>query len=428
MATAPAPRSELPGLDTSPDVYETLVDDETTASTAGNRSSPPLPSESSDTSADEDDEDEGGGVSRRRLHVSGARLRFGEQSRVYQTKGADLRDRVDGRRKGWTVKRGGVTRDEDESLEAKIARLRREVEECRAEAEAERQQKREEEEGGGKDAGQDGEGYVDATEKLCEMLAEAQLPEKARRKRGHGRNQSESVFHDAPTTAIPDTGDAEGTDEQTLAKVSAFDQRLAALEAALGIASLDSVTDVDATTTPLLPTLTLLDQQLASLTTAASLSSLEQATSRIQKLKTEAQNLTQLQRAAVSAKSTPAGSDDDEEETETPALLSSDDMKRLETLYTLLPSLQSLSPTFPPLITRLRSLRTLHAAAANAGQDLDDIESRQAEMDKELKMWREGLQKVEEAVQQHGEANGRNGNFVKGWVQELERRVKALGR
>ncbi|MGG6497413.1 UNVERIFIED_CONTAM: dynactin subunit 2, partial [Bacteroidetes bacterium 56_B9] len=86
------------------------------------------------------------------------------------------------------------------------------------------------------------------------------------------------------------------------------------------------------------------------------LSSLEQATSRIQKLKSEAHNLAQLQRAAVSAKSTPAGSDD-EEESEAPPLLSSDDMKRLETLYTLLPSLQSLSPIVPPLVERLRSLR-----------------------------------------------------------------------
>ncbi|PIA92935.1 hypothetical protein CB0940_04363 [Cercospora beticola] len=427
MANAPAPRSELPGLDTAPDVYETYVDDDTTASTAGNRSSPPLPSEPSDTSADEEDDDDFRGISTRRLHVSGARLRFGEQSRIIETRGADLSDRVDGRRKGYRVKRGGAVQDDDETLEAKIARLRREVEECRAEAEAERRQRKADTDN---EDGEDDDGYVDATEKLCEMLAEAQLPEKARKKKGHARNNSGSVFHDAPSTAIPDTGtdrDGDVNDEHTLTKVSAFEARLAALEQSLGIASLDSVTDADSASTPLLPTLTLLDHQLASLTTATSLSSLEQATSRIQKLKSEAHNLAQLQRAAVSAKSTPAGSDD-EEESEAPPLLSSDDMKRLETLYTLLPSLQSLSPIVPPLVERLRSLRTLHSAAANASRDLDDIESRQAEMDKELKMWREGLQKVEEAVEQHGQANGRNGNFVKGWVEDLEARVKALGR
>ena len=425
MATAPAIRPGLPGIDTAPDVYETFPDDDTTASTAGNRSSPPLPSETSDTSADEDDDDDTGGLNTRRLFPSSARRRFGETSRAIETKGADLSDRVDGRRKGYRVKRGGVTRDEDETLEAKIARLRREVEECRAEAEAERKEKGEH----GLQIEGDNEDYVDATEKLCDILAEAQLPEKARRKKGHARNQSESVFHDAPTTVIPDTAadrDAEDGDEHTLARISVFDQRLAALESALGIASLGSVTDADTASTPLLPTLTLLDQQLASLTTATSLSSLEQATSRIQKLKSEAQNLAQLQRATASTKSTPAGSDD--EESEAPALLSSDDMKRLEALYSLLPSLQSLSPTVPALVTRLRSLRTLHTTAATASQDLDDIESRQSEMDKELKMWREGLQKVEEAVRKHAEDNGRNGNFVKGWVDDLEGRVKALGR
>lgn len=416
MATAPAARPGLPNLDTAPDVYETFPDDDdTTAST-------PLPSEPSDTSADEDDDDnnddDAGGLNTRRLFPSSARRTFGETSRAIETKGADLSDRVDGRRKGYRVKRGGGrTReddddDDDETLEAKIARLRREVEECRAEAEAEGREK--------------GEHYVDATEKLCDILAEAQLPEKARRKKGHARHQSESVvFHDAPTTAIPDA-DADEGDEHTLARISVFDQRLAALETALGIASLDAVTDADAASTPLLPTLTLLDHQLASLTTATSLRSLEQATSRIQKLKSEAQHLAQLQRATASPKTTPAGSDD--EETEAPALLSSDDMKRLETLYSLLPSLQSLSPTVPALVTRLRSLRTLHTTAASASQDLDDIERRQAEMDKELKMWREGLQKVEEAVRQHGEDNGRNGSYVKGWVDDLEGRVKALER
>lgn len=424
MATAPVQRPGLPHLDTAPDVYETFPDDDTTASTAGNRSSPPLPSETDDTSADDDDDDdETGGVNTRRLFPSSARRRFGETSRAIETKGADLSDRVDGRRKGYRVKRSGGTRDDDETLEQKIARLRREVEECRAEAEAEKKERGEQQNGDGD------EDHLDATEKLCDILAEAQLPEKAKRKKGHARNQSESVFHDAPTIAIPDTGadrDVPEGDEHTLARISVFDQRLAALETALGIASLHSVTDFDTTSTPFLPTLTLLDQQIASLTSAASLSSLEQATSRIQKLKTEAQNLAQLQKAAASTKDTTAGSND--EESEAPALLSSDDMKRLETLYSLLPGLQSLSPTVPALVTRLRSLRTLHTTAASASQDLDDIESRQAEMEKELKMWREGLQKVEGAVRRHGEDNGRNGSVVKGWVDDLEERVKALGR
>ncbi|KAI7367264.1 hypothetical protein KC336_g21217, partial [Hortaea werneckii] len=51
---------------------------------------------------------------------------------------------------------------------------------------------------------------------------------------------------------------------------------------------------------------------------------------------------------------------------------------------------------------------------------------KQAEMEKELKAWREGLEQVEQAVTQADEANGRNGRVVEGWVKELEGRMKTL--
>jgi nuclear migration protein JNM1 len=499
MAEPPArlQLAQLPGYDTAPDIYETPdVNDDSTASTAGARSSSHIPSEASDTSADDEDDDDDDdddehddghprvGVSRRRLYPERARSRFGEQARGVETRGADLSDRVDGRRQGYRVKRGGAIVDEDESLEARIARLRREIEECRAEAKAERVAR-------GNDGDEDDDGdddddddddndndhddKLDATQKLCDLLADVNLPAKANRRGGrgggggggggvgggaghHARTASGSVFHDAPTTAIPETGGSDAPPpppppppaEHTLASLTAFDTRLATLETALGLSALDahpSDAAAAATTTPLLPTLTLLDHQLAALTAASSLASLEAAASKIQKLKADAHKLARLQRAATGSDPTPTGSDsgrdgdddndddndnDDHGSAASPSssapLLSTHDMKRLETLYALLPNLQALAPTVPALVTRLRSLRTLHTQAARAGRDLDEIEERQGEMERELKMWREGLERVEAAVVQHGEANGRNGNFVKGWVEELEVRVKALGR
>ncbi|KAF7198506.1 hypothetical protein HII31_00245 [Pseudocercospora fuligena] len=245
-------------------------------------------------------------------------------------------------------------------------------------------------------------------------------------RKGHRRNGS--IFHDAPTTVPPASAGADQediTNEQTLSRVSAFDSRLAALESALGISALDNLTESQAT--PILPSLTLLDHQLASLTSATNLSSLEQISSRIQKLKLEAQTLAHLQQQSANGKPSSSHAEDDEDE-EAPTLLTSEDMTRLQSLYTLLPTLQSLSPTVPALMTRLRSLRTLHTTAANASADLESLEQRQAEMDQELKMWREGLEKVEEAVKNADEANGRNGSTVRGWVDDLEKRVKALGR
>lgn len=437
MATETAHKfAQLPGFDTAPDVYETpdLDDDNTTSSTV--RTSPPLPSEASNTSDEEqDDEEESFGVSRRRLYPERARSRFREQARGVETRGTDLSDRVDGRRKGYRVRRradrygygDGYGDGEEEPLEAKITRLRREVEECKAEAE------RAKKDGGGGEEGAE-LGAVDA---LCKMLADVKMPEKGKRT-GHMRGGSRSAFHDAPTSALPhDTVEEMGDQKQTLARISAFDSRLAALEMALGISSLDTVTDTDATSTPLLPTLTLLDQQVATLASATSLSAIEAAASRIKKLKVDAQDLAQLQQSSISGSqphpkatataSTTSSSADSDTESETPQLLSSDDMDRLHTLYTLLSTLQSLSPVVPAVITRLRSLRALHSTAATASAEIEALEQHHADMDKELKMWKDALQKTEEAVKLHAETNGRNGGFVQAWVEDLEARLAGLG-
>lgn len=409
--------AQLPGYDTAPDVYETgdATDGDTTTSTQQTHSQ--VPSEASDTSEEEDDADSYG-VSRRRLYPERARSRFGEQSRRLVTKGTDVSDRVDGKRKGYRTRSRPRDIDEDETLDARIARLRKEIEECKAEAEAEKQEAE-----GDDDEEEEGDA-LDDCETLSKLLAGIDLP--STKRKGHRRNGS--IFHDAPTTVPPATAGADQediTDEQTLSRVSAFDSRLAALESALGISALDNLTETQAT--PILPSLTLLNHQLASLTSATNLSSLEQISSRIQKLKLEAQTLAHLQQQSANGKPSSSDIEDDEDE-ETPTLLTSEDMTRLQSLYTLLPTLQSLSPTVPALMTRLRSLRTLHTTAANASADLESLEQRQAEMDQELKMWREGLEKVEEAVKNADEANGRNGSTMKGWVDDLEKRVKALGR
>ncbi|KAK4499406.1 hypothetical protein PRZ48_009920 [Zasmidium cellare] len=408
MTTEPSRLAQLPGFDTAPDVYETPDIDDSTTTASTQQTSPRAPSEHSETSEEEQEDDDGPPrVSTRRLYPQAARDRFRNQSRGVDAKGVDLSDRVDGKRKGYKLKKGVSGEEEDESLEARIARLRREVEECRALAEAEKQGETEDE-----DEEVDGEGALDDVDALSKLLAGV---EPAIRK-GHKRKGS--IFHDAPTTApLPHEDAADLTDPQTLTRISAFDTRLAALETALGISSV--LENAESLSTPLLPTLTLLDNQLAALTSATSLSALEATSSRINKLKAEAQQLQTLQLQPTETS---------DEDTEPPTPLSPDDLKKLQTLYTLLPNLQALSPTVPALITRLRSLRTLHTTAATASQDLDSLEQRQNEMDRELKMWREGLEKVEEAVRNADLANGKNGGMVEGWVKELEGRMKALGR
>ena len=299
----------------------------------------------------------------------------------------DLSDRVDGRRKGYRVRRRGSGGSEGrvvgvEGLEARVARLRREVEEVRVLA-------------------RDSEGGDVGVEELVGLLAGVEVPAAGRRRQQVERG------------VVGEEGEGEG-EEQTLRKVAEFDSRLSALEQALGVASMFDTSNGTAVATPVLPSLTVLDQQLAALSSSTSMANLEAASARLSKLRSQVE---------VASSRPTSSSDDSEVSGVTP-----DDLTKLQSLYTLLPTLQSLSPTVPALLTRLHSLRTLHAGAASAASELEDIEKRQVEMETELKAWREGLEKVEEAVEEASEANGKNGRVVGTWVKELEERMKMLGR
>lgn len=336
MTTEPSRLAQLPGFDTAPDVYETPEIDDSTTTASTIQTSPRAPSEGSDTSEEEDNEEEGYGVSRRRLYPERARDRFRTQSRGVDAKGVDLSDRVDGKRKGYKLKRAFYDDDEDENLEARLARLRREVEECRALAEAEKQAETEDE-----DEDVEGEGTLDDVDALSKLLAGIDVPPLPNARKG--RKRRGSIFHDAPTTAPAHVDDGTATtditDEQTLNHMSAFDGRLSALETALGISSV--LENAETLSSPLLPSLSLLDNQLAALTSTTSLTALEAVSSRINKLKGEAQQLYQLQ-----IQPAPADEENEDGEAQAPALLSPDDMKKLHSLYTILPNLQALSPSY----------------------------------------------------------------------------------
>lgn len=413
-------RKELPGLDSAPDVYATPdFNDDVTEST--NETSPERGSES-DTSHEDGEDENDHGINRRRLYPERARSRFGAQSRG-----------TEGERVGVLAGRRNRRQEEDEepeTLDAKIARLRRELEECRLEAKAEQAQ------GSAEEAENEG-GTLDAIDALSRMMSALDMVPVKRR--GHARTRS--AYHDAPTIP-PSTSEQQpqpqpqqtqqseqtiAPDDQTLTNITAFDTRLAAIETALGISTLDAATEISALTSPLLPTIALLDHQVATLTSATSLAALEAASTKIHKLKSEAAELAHMQLQST----TPSDAESDvDSEAHSPAAaaLSAEDMASLKSLYAILPTLQSLSPMVPALANRLRSLRTIHTAAANAHNDLNELEEMQGEMDKELKMWREGLEKVEEAVENAVEQNAENGKFVRQWVEELDGRVKGLRR
>ncbi|GAB7334236.1 hypothetical protein MBLNU13_g06280t1 [Cladosporium sp. NU13] len=386
---APSRLAALPGYDTAPDVYETpeLTDD----TSATQYTAPSEVDDTTSTSATTDSEtgsdSESGVVSRRRLRPSHARERFTREGKGVEIKDGRFGDRVGGLGgRGYRVSQVS-RRENNESLGERVARLKREVEECRVLAE-----------------GANGDGVVSEgdMEGLRRVLEGLQTSKGRDTRTRDGEPESDKV------------------NEETSKGVAEFDARLSVLEKSLGLASLDG----SAPETPLLPSLALLDRQFGALMNASSLTSLEAASARIRKLKEEAEQLSLPSESTTQPQT--SGTTTPTSET-TQHGLSPVDIEKLRALHNLLPTLQSLSPTVPALLDRLRSLHTLHAGAANAANELEDVEKSQADLDKEMKEWRQGLEKVEKAIREADEANGRNGKVVQGWVKDVEARMSKIG-
>jgi nuclear migration protein JNM1 len=392
---APSRLAALPGYDTAPDVYETpdLTDDASTTQRPTSSEEAEAEEISDSTSATSDSasnnsESESGVVSRRRLKPSHARERFTREGKGVEVKGGRFGDRVGGLGgRGYRV--GAVSRrhgEDQEGLAERVARLRREVEECRVLAERE-----------GASEGV-GEGEMEGLKRVLEGL-----------EMGKGRVQENGV---ESYTASEETGKG----------VAEFDARLTMLEKSLGLSSLDG----GAPEAPLLPSLALLDRQFGALMTASSITSLEAASGRIKKLKEEADQLSSATTDSP-AKSPQQNGTSTPDSDHSQSGLSASDVEKLRSLHNLLPTLQSLSPTVPALLDRLRSLHTLHVGAANAAGELEDLERRQDDFEKELTEWREGLDRVEKAVKEADDTNGRNGKVVREWVDDIEGRMSKLG-
>ncbi|KAG9999764.1 hypothetical protein KCU78_g15726, partial [Aureobasidium melanogenum] len=390
----------LPDLDESPDTYETpdLTDDASTLPTST------AWSETSDTEANPN-------ISRTKLQPDEARSQF-QSSRV-DARETDFSDRVSSKRRAYVVSnreqgRDGEdydSEDESESLQRKLARLNREMQEVQNELDKRKS------EANGTQAHPEDEDVAAQLAQLSTALDGMRQSQSAQARLSKQLATSTPAKADAVT--VPESTRAEEvtietTDTQTLNKVADFDARLALLERQLGITPLDTpeASTANSTFAPIIPTLSLLDRQLALLTSSSSQSHID----------TLAQKLQQQQQA------TPTGTTDANHDSQSP-----EDMAKLRALYALLPTLTSLSPTLPPLLTRLRSLRTLHANAVTASQTLDEVEQRQDEADKEIREWRDGLKKVEEAVARAESGMLENSAAVESWVKELEERVKKLG-
>ena len=226
-------------------------------------------------------------------------------------------------------------------------------------------------------------------------------------------------------------------EDHTLAKVSDFDSRLAQVESALGIDAIPLPTQEGSAAKAVIPSLDQLDKQLTTLSTSSE-SSLDAVSRKVRQLTQDAEKLEQARKAAKAAHealrqealNSPGNDARQQVSTEGANISSIEDpesISKINALYGTLSTIESLAPMLPSVLDRLRSLRSLHADAATASQTLTKVESRQEEMQEEIRSWKEGLEKVEKAMEQGEMTTKANTELVDGWVKDLESRMRKLG-
>lgn len=320
-----------------------------------------------------------------------------------------------------------VSSDEEESLERRLARLRREIAEVKGEVErqdaattkasdGETSDKANYEEVDNLDRVLDSIGRFRvqndkaASERLTQLLSKHPKP----RSKQFKSESEEPAAKGEELNAPPYRSDTE------LSIVSAFDERLSLLEEALGIDALPLPTQEPTPPKSLLPTLDILVRQLNTLSTASN-PVLDQIKGRINDLSQEAESLERKRSEAKRAlEITGAGGLDPKENGAEDA----EQTSKINALYGTLGTIESLAPLLPSVLDRLRSLRDLHSDAASTDQNLLRVEARQEDMKQELQEWKEGLEKVEEAIRQSRETLKGNTGVVETWVKELEERMK----
>lgn len=361
-------------------------------------------------------------------------------------KDVDFSDRVHGKRKSYkassrrqriledgTEELGDLSdEDEGENLARKIARLKREIEEAK------------EQYGKQKVAEKAPEDVNTAQEEelasLSQVLDEiSRQPENLSKGLGFRSVRTVPVSTSEPVEGAVQTDGEEGssatytvtyapTYEQThaLAKAADFDQRLALLERAIGIGS-SALPELDSSGLPraVVPTLEKLQKQVSTLSGASS-SSLDTISRKVRQLTQEAEQLEKARRQAKLARDALATTGTGSSSPDTPDSEESEQTTKINALYGTLPTIESLAPLLPPLLDRLRSLRTIHTDAATASETLDRIEKRQTEMASDIRLWREGLDKIEIAIKDGDTSFGNNIKVVEGWVKDLEEKMAKL--
>lgn len=326
---------------------------------------------------------------------------------------------------------------DDEGLERKVARLRREILEVKEIFEKKNSNKKED----SAVSPLEGDNSWDAFNDILNDVHKTPIYGAASKivhtinsspRAHHGSKRDQKVEKTEQNSELPSyTVTYAPTYQQShaLAKAADFDARLSLVETLLGVETIHLPTQDRPSYAAVLPTLDSLDRQISTLSSSTN-SSLDLIDRKVKQLTQDTQKLAEARTSARTAQDAlnlsleiavidPNKQMQDAEMSEKNA--------KINALYGTLPTIDSLAPLLPSVLDRLKSLQSVHAGAASASQNLLKLEAQQQSMSEELKSWREGLEKVEKAVEQGEQTMMGNAKVVEAWVKELEDRMRKMG-
>ena len=406
-----------------------------------------LRSDSAASSYYEPEPDDGTGeIDRGRLDPDEARMHFLPSHT--DTRDFGLAARISSKRRQYraTAKTGpetlenaesrGVSDYDDESLERKVTRLRREILEVKELFEKKKSSKKGDsavsplEKDGSWDALND---VLDDVQKVPMYGAASKivhtLSTAPRTQHDSTRDQKvESTERNSELPSYIVTYAPTYQQSHALAKAADFDARLSLVETLLGVETIHLPTQDRPSYAAVLPTLDNLDRQISTL--SSSNSSLDLIDRKVKQLTQDTQKLAEARLSARTAQDA-LNLSLEIAVVDTKHLQDAEDISernaKINALYGTLPTIDSLAPLLPSVLDRLKSLQSVHAGAASASQNLAKLEAQQQSMAEEIKSWREGLEKVEKAVEQGEQTMMGNAKVVEAWVKELEERMRKLG-
>jgi len=186
-------------------------------------------------------------------------------------------------------------------------------------------------------------------------------------------------------------------------QLAALSTRLSSLESLLGLPLTTS------SSAPILPSLTHLSSKLNLLTSQTHIDSLTQ---RIKSLTADLDKLEEKreqarQRALLDPEDSP------------PIVEADDTSRKIDALYASLETIDKVAPVVPGILDRLRGMSIVHADAAGVTGGLKDVEGRLGGLEREIKEWREALERVEGGLKE-------TGGKVQGIVERVEEVVTGL--